>query len=163
MAVFVSVAVVQLAAAVVFLRAGGRRASLAMAVTTVVLLAAWVVSRTVGLPIGHSHGPERAAALDITAASAQVIVLFALVPGSRRALSWRAGIAALAVVLAAVGVVSRTQPSTDHHGPRLASTPSALDDSTETEVRSPAPSSSDADTAPVVDDHSDEVEPHDHP
>lgn len=124
-AVFVSVAVVQLAAAVVFVRAGGRRASLAMAVTTVVLLAAWVVSRTVGLPIGHSHGPERAAALDITATAAQVLVLLTIVRGrSRRATSWRLGVAAFAVALAVVGLASRSHVApADHHSTPYASTP----------------------------------------
>ena len=40
----------------------------------------------------RANGPERAAALDITAASAQVLVLFALVPRSRRVSAWRGGI-----------------------------------------------------------------------
>lgn len=166
--VFVSVAVVQLAAAVVFVRAGGRRVSLATGVTTVVLLAAWIVSRTVGLPIGHSHGPERAAALDITATAAQVLVLLTIVRGrSRRATSWRLGVAAFAVALAVVGLASRSHVApSDHHSTPYASTPEpARVESSDVPAPTPA-TSTDPEPAPPSGHKYGSgagVEPHAHP
>lgn len=114
---FATIAVVQIASGVGFLRAPDRRRSF-VSMITVALLAAWAASRTVGLAIGHSHGPEAAAALDVTAAIAQVIVLLALVRGrSRRAASSRRGIAAFAVALAVAGFASQSHAPSGHHGP----------------------------------------------
>ena len=175
-AVFVTVAVVQIGSGAWLLRVADRRASFLVGATTVVLLAAWAASRTVGLAIGHSHGPERAAALDITAAVAQVVVLFAIVGGWSRGTTtttpWRRAITAFAVALAVAGFASRANgaPAGHHVTTPYAGTPEqARDDRREVPSPVPAPSmasESEAEpAAPAGHDHCSGAacEPHDHP
>lgn len=165
---FVTVAAVQLASAVLFRGLTDQRASLLVATTTVAFLGAWAASRTVGLAIGHAHGPERAAALDLVAVAAQVVVLFALAATrSRGAASWRRGIAALALALAVSGFASRTHPPADHHAPPNATTaePALVIGGEVPPAATPPVSTAPAaaPAAPAGHQHSDAAAPHSHP
>lgn len=81
---FLAVAVLQLTGATRVLGGVGRRAQAIMVVGNVALVALWVWSRTAGLPVGsHPGHAEAVGALDLTAVTAQVVAILAILVGPR--------------------------------------------------------------------------------
>lgn len=120
-ALFLAVAVVQMATAVVLARGGGRGrwARTGIAAGTAGLLALWAWSRTVGVPVGpHAGAAEAVGAPDLLAAAAQATVLGALWlrPGAG-ARGLRRPVPALAVVALAVALGGARSAPGPHGAP----------------------------------------------
>ena len=129
-AFFVGAAVVQAGLAAAYLLRPSRRLRLVMSITTTALLGVWVVSRTVGVPIGHAHGPEAVGVLDATAVVAQTIALIAIAvaPGRRGQRRLRLSLAvALSVAMAATAAYAASRPAVAHHGSDHSATVPAKD------------------------------------
>ena len=130
---FVVAAVVQLALAVAAVRwPGSKRLRSAVVAVTVVLIGAWVSSRTVGIAIGHSHGPEAVGLLDAGTVAAELVALFAVVGAPRRWAGWprlSLALTASAVVVATAAFAAGRPAQGDHHHaeptPAAAHTPAA--------------------------------------
>ena len=131
---FVVAAVVQLALAVAAVRwPGSKRLRSAVVAVTVVLIGAWVSSRTVGVAIGHSHGPEAVGILDAGTVAAELVALLAVVVGvPRRWVGWPRLSLALttsAVVVTTAAFAAGRPAQGDHHHaeptPAAAHTPAA--------------------------------------
>lgn len=113
---FTAVGTVQVASALLYSRTAGRSTRLLVALTTAAPLAAWAVSRTFGIAIGHSHGGEGVGPLEVTAVTAQLVVLFGLaLVGAPRARGWRIGVALVALLLAASAFAAPSSPPAEHH------------------------------------------------
>lgn len=122
---FLTTAIVQVAAATTILRRAGTSVRAIIVAGNVSLLALWVWSRTVGIPIGSHHGlPESSGPLDITAVFAQVVAIGAVLVLSRT--RDRAPIKRprsrleVVIVLSALGValLLSTYHQDEHHEPR---------------------------------------------
>ena len=122
---FLAVAAAQLVSAVLVHRGASPVARRAVVAMNLGVVAVWVVSRTVGLPVVGGAGPEAVGALDALAVVAQLAAVAGLVarfasgavPATRMA-----GIPALGmVVVLATGVGLRLVP--DHHTPARAEAP----------------------------------------
>lgn len=115
-AFFVGAVLVQLGTALAYVCRPGHRVRLVIAGTTSLLLGIWAASRTVGIAIGHSHGPEALAIVDGVAVVAEVVALVAVTAASRIG-RWRQLSLAVVVSMAIAGAasVAASRPAVDHH------------------------------------------------
>lgn len=112
----------QLAAGGAVLAGNGspRTGVLALAALNVVAVTVWVLSRTVGLPVGHP-GPEPVTLTDLTLVSLEVVAIVAAVRvafarGRERSRGMARGVTLVLPVLAAVGAGSVAIATADAHG-----------------------------------------------
>lgn len=120
---FVGAALLQLASAFAYLRTPSYRLRVLITGTTSLLLGLWAASRTVGVPIGHSHGPEALAILDGVAVAAEVVALVTVTAASRLA-RWRQRSLAVALSMAIAGTAwfAASGPPVDHQAADHSST-----------------------------------------
>lgn len=123
---FVGAVLLQLWTALAYLRRPTRRLGLLIMGTTALLLGIWAASRTVGIAIGHAHGPESVAILDRVAVTAEVVALVAVTSTSGLD-RWRQLSLAVAVSMAVAGTAlfAASRPADDHHTADHSTTPPA--------------------------------------
>jgi hypothetical protein len=121
-AFFVAAAITQLGLALALLRGPSPTTWRLVAVTSIALLVAWGVSRTVGTSVGRAHaGPESVGPLDLSVVAAQVVALLAARASATRRRNMAVlttGIASLALVLLVAAIAPDSGASSHHHARR---------------------------------------------
>lgn len=114
-AFFVGAVLVQLGTAFAYVRNPGHPVRLVITGTTSLLLGIWAASRTVGIAIGHSHGPETLAIVDGVAVVAEVVALVAVTAASRIGRGRQLSLAvAVSMAIAAAAFFAASRPAVDH-------------------------------------------------
>ena len=146
-AFFAAAVVLQTLCAYMVLRSGDRRAARTGAISSLVLLAIWTTSRTVGIPIGPGAGtPEQVGGIDVLASAAELVAIAAfLIDVTRDSRPIRvsphvSNIAAITIFAVTFSVGTVTAAALPRHSHSHGASPSSPAEDRHAETHLPRPS-----------------------